>query len=75
MKTNIFPVIAYLAAIAAFVFMPVSPVAACIALSVIGTISVLAADYARAPEPVRVPAPVVPCAVPRLAFAGSRVAA
>ena len=60
MKTQALPLIAFLAAIAAFVLLPISAVAASIALSVTGTISVLAADYGRTLEPLRPAAPVAP---------------
>ena len=59
MKTSVLPIIAFLAAIAAFVFLPVSAVGASIALSVTGMLSVVGADYGRSIEPVRVPAQVV----------------
>jgi hypothetical protein len=59
MKTSILPSIAFLAAMAAFVFLPVSAVAASIALSVVGILSILAADYGRDLEPVRAPAQVI----------------
>jgi len=60
MKTQALPLIAFLAAIAAFILLPISAVAATIALSVTGTISVVAADYGRTVEPLRPAAPVVP---------------
>jgi len=69
MKTNSLPVIAFLAAIAAFVLLPVSAVAASIALSVTGMIAVFAADYGRTVEPLRIPAPVVPFRAPRAGVA------
>ena len=75
MKTNILPVIAFLAAIAAFVLLPVSVVAASIALSVTGMVSVVAADYGRPVEPTRVTAPVVPANLSRVAPTEYRIAA
>jgi hypothetical protein len=59
MKTNSLPIIAYLAAIAAFALLPVSAVTAAVAFSVTGMVSVFAADYGRSLEPLRVPARVV----------------
>jgi hypothetical protein len=53
-------IIAFLGALAAFVFLPVSAVAASIAVSVIGIASILAADYGRGVRPLRVSAPAVP---------------
>jgi hypothetical protein len=67
MKTNLLPVIAFLAALAAFVLLPISTVAATVALSVTGMISVFAADYGRRAAPLRVPAPVVPMNLSRMA--------
>jgi len=75
MKTNILPVIAFLAVIAAFVLLPVSAVAASIGLSVTGMISVVAADYSRGMEPIRAQAPAVPFDVSRQAPTEYRVAA
>jgi hypothetical protein len=75
MKTRILPIFAYLAIIAAFALLPVSAVAASVALSVTGMVSILAADYGRGMEPLRVPAPVVPFRPSRLASAEYRVAA
>jgi len=60
MKTSSLPIIAFLAAIAAFVLLPMSAVAAGVTFSVTGMISVFAADYGRNLEPVRVTARVVP---------------
>ncbi len=75
MKTNVLPLIAFLAALAAFVLLPVSFVTASIALSVTGMISVIAADYGRSAKPLRVPARVISIDVPRLATAENRAAA
>ena len=75
MKPTILPVIAYLAAIAAFVLFPVSAVVASIALSAAGMASILAADYGRDFKPLRVPAPVVPVNVPHPALIEHRIAA
>lgn len=59
MKTNLLTVIAFLAPVAAFALLPVSAVAACIALSTTGLISVFASDYGRNIEPLRSPTEVV----------------
>jgi hypothetical protein len=75
MKTNILPVIAFLAALAAFFLLPVSAVAASIALSVTGMVSVIAADYGRPAGALRAPAAVVPANLSRVALTGCRVAA
>ena len=47
MKTITLPVITFLAAIAAFVILPVSAPAAAIAFTVTGVLSILVADYGR----------------------------
>jgi hypothetical protein len=60
MKANALPIIAFLAALAAFVFLPVSAVAASIAVSVTGLVSVLAGDYGRSIEPLRTESPLIP---------------
>ena len=75
MKTNSLPLVAFLAVIAAFAVLPVSAVAASIALSITGMISVLSADYGRGTKPVGIPAPAVPCNVSRLELTGYRAAA
>jgi hypothetical protein len=75
MKTHTLPLIAFLAALAAFVFLPVSATAASVALSVTGMISVLAADYGKDAKPLRVPAPVVPMDLSRMANPEDRAAA
>ena len=75
MKTPILPIFAYLAVIAAFALLPVSAVAASVALSVTGMASILAADYGRAAVSLRAPAPVVPFQPSRVAPAEHRAAA
>ncbi len=60
MKINALPVIALLAAVVAFVLLPFNATAACIAFTVIGTLSMLAGDYGRTLEPVRTHAPILP---------------
>jgi hypothetical protein len=74
MKTNILPLIAFLAAIAAFAILPVSAVAASFAVTVTGILSILFSDYGRSLEPVRVPAPVLPFSLAAMS-AGHRAAA
>ncbi|HXQ81619.1 MAG TPA: hypothetical protein VN775_09920 [Opitutaceae bacterium] len=59
MKTNSLPLIAFLVAIAAFALLPVSAVAASVAFSVTGMISVFTADYGRKLEPARVSTQVI----------------
>jgi len=75
MKTNLLPIVAFLATLVAFVVLPVSATAASIALSVTGMLSVFTADYGRSLEPLRVPAPVLPLRSPRAAIAECRAAA
>jgi hypothetical protein len=75
MKTTSLPIIAFLAAIAAFALLPMSAVAAGIALSVTGMISVFAADYGRNLQPVRITAQVVPLGEERNPSAELRTAA
>lgn len=75
MKANALPIIAFLAAIAAFVFLPVSAVAASIAVSVTGIVSVLAGDYGRSIEPVRVGSRLIPFDAPCRPAPGLREAA
>jgi hypothetical protein len=75
MKTNTLPLVAFLAAIAAYAFLPMSAVAAFVALSVTGMISILAVDYGRGAEPAGIPAPAVPCDRPSLALTGCKSAA
>jgi|HubBroStandDraft_3_1064219.scaffolds.fasta_scaffold1551906_1 hypothetical protein len=65
MKTNLLPVIAFLAPVAAVALLPVSAVAAVIALSATGLLSVFASDYARSVEPVRAQSQVVAFSAPR----------
>lgn len=75
MKTNTLPLIAFLASLAAFVFLPVSAVAASIALSVTGVVSVLVADYGRNVEPLKTHSRVIPFNAPARPSAGLREAA
>jgi len=75
MKADILPSIALLATILACVLLPVSASAASIALSVTGMLSVLAADYGRNVEPVRVKPRLIPFNEPGCPSAGLREAA
>ncbi|HXQ81620.1 MAG TPA: hypothetical protein VN775_09925 [Opitutaceae bacterium] len=75
MKTNSLPLIAFLAVIAAFALLPVSAVAASIALSVTGVLSVAAADYGRNMEPIRAESRAVPIDAPGRPSAELREAA
>jgi len=75
MKTPVLPAIIYTAAAAAFALLPASAVAASIALSVTGVLSIFAADYGRRVEPLRDPAPVVAIPQPHPAPAECRAAA
>jgi hypothetical protein len=75
MKTNALPIISFLAVIAAFVFLPVSAVAASIAVSVTGMVSVLAGDYGRSIEPVRAESQPIPFDAPGRRSAPLREAA
>ena len=59
MKTTSLPIVTFLAALAAFALLPVSAVAATFAVTVTGILSILAADYGRNVEPLRVPANVI----------------
>jgi hypothetical protein len=60
MKSNTLTVLGFLAAIVAFVALPVSAPAAAVAFTATGVLSILVADYGRSIEPVRVTAEVVP---------------
>ena len=75
MKTNLLPIVAFLATLLAFLLLPMTATAASIALSVTGMLSVFTADYGRVLEPVRVPAPVLPLRSPRAGLAECRAAA
>ena len=75
MKTTALPIITFLSAIAAFALLPVSATAATIAVTVTGILAILAGDYGRSREPLRVPAPVIALNLPRPAMGESRIAA
>jgi hypothetical protein len=75
MKSNSITVSAFLAAIAAVAFLPVSATAAGLALTTTGIMSVLVSDYGRNADPVLAAAPVLPFPSPGCAKAGLREAA
>lgn len=56
MKSNTLPIASFLAAVVAFVMLPMSAPAAAIAFTVTGVLAVLVADYGRNVEPLRLPA-------------------
>lgn len=60
MKNNSLPILAFLAVLAAAIFLPIGENAASIALTVTGVIAMLSADYGREMRPIRVPANIVP---------------
>ena len=64
MKTNNLPIKAFLAALGAILFVPVSAVAAAFAFAftVTGVFALLLADYGRTLEPLRAEAALVPFA-------------
>jgi hypothetical protein len=64
MKTSTLPLKAFLAVLVAIIFLPVGATAAAIAFTATGMLSILAADYGRSLEPVRVPAEIVPFGAP-----------
>ena len=64
MKTNVLPIKAFLAALGAILFIPVSAAAAVAAFTFTGVFALLAADYGRTLEPLRVPARVIPFRAP-----------
>jgi hypothetical protein len=59
MKTNSLPIVSFLAAVAAAIFLPISATVACILLTITGAATMLVADYGRNIQPLRVDAPVV----------------
>jgi hypothetical protein len=60
MKNTSLPILAFLAAIAASIVLPLSATASGIALTVTGVIAMLAADYGRVLAPIQLPTNVVP---------------
>jgi hypothetical protein len=75
MKSNTLPIASFLAAVAAFVMLPMSAAAAAIAFTVTGVLAVLVADYGRNVEPLRLPAQAIPFISNRGTPAGLREAA
>jgi hypothetical protein len=74
-KTNSLPVIAFLAAIAGLILVPVSAVVAGIVVSVTGTLLIVTADYGRTVEPLRADEKVIPFGAPGRPTADLRKAA
>ncbi|MFY9926199.1 MAG: hypothetical protein WCA95_17880 [Opitutaceae bacterium] len=64
MKNSILPIVAFLAALAAAILLPVGAVAAGGAVTLTGLFAVILGDYGRTLEPLAVPAPVVPFSSP-----------
>jgi hypothetical protein len=60
MKSNTLPIASFLAAVVAFVMLPMSASAAAIAFTVTGVLAVLVADYGRDIEPLALPARAIP---------------
>jgi len=75
MKTNLIQIISFPVAAAAFALVPVSPFAACLAVTAAGVLSVLMLDYGTSRMPICVPAEVVPFAPGAQALDASREAA
>lgn len=75
MKTNILPITAFLAALAAVALLPVSAATASLALTVTGVLLILVADYGRSPSTLEIHAPVMPFHPAGLATASLRQAA
>jgi hypothetical protein len=69
MKTNILPIKALLAVLAAIIFLPIGVGAACMAFAVTGLIAVFLGDYGRSIEPLRASAQVLPFRAPARAAA------
>jgi hypothetical protein len=59
MKTTSLPIVSFLAALAAAIFLPIGATAACILLTVTGAAAILAVDYGREIQPLRVNASIV----------------
>jgi hypothetical protein len=60
MKSNLLPIKAFLASLGAIVLFPFTAAAAAAAFTVTGIFAILAADYGRTIEPLRVSAEIVP---------------
>ena len=63
MKTNILPIKALLAVLAAIIFLPTG-VGACMAFAVTGLLAVFLGDYGRSIEPLRASARILPFRAP-----------
>lgn len=64
MKTNLLPIKAFLASLGAIALFPFTAAAAAAVFTVTGIFAVLAADYGRTIEPLRVSAEIVPFGAP-----------
>jgi hypothetical protein len=60
MKTNVLPLKAFLASLGAIALFPFTAAAAAAAFTVTGLFAIVAADYGRTIDMVRVPAEIVP---------------
>jgi hypothetical protein len=75
MKTNVLPIKAFLASLGAIALFPFTAAAAAAVFTVTGIFAVLAADYGRTIEPLRVSAEILPFGAPgQLAVPQSRAA-
>jgi hypothetical protein len=75
MKNSSLPILAFLAAVAASIILPLSATASGIALTVTGVIAMLAADYGRQLSPLQLPSNVIPFESSRAGQAAVKVAA
>jgi len=64
MKSNLLPIKAFLASLGAIALFPFTAAAAAAVFTVTGIFAVLAADYGRTIEPLRVSAEIVPFGAP-----------
>jgi len=60
MNANVLQFSSFPVAFAALALVPISPFAACLAITAAGFLSVLLLDYGTARMPVAIPAPIVP---------------
>lgn len=75
MKTNLVQISSFPVAAAAFALIPVSPFAACLAVTVAGVLAVLMLDYGQARMPISITAEVLPFTAGHRALDASREAA
>lgn len=75
MKTNVLHLCTFTAAAAAFAIAPLSPLAACVAVTVAGVATVVLLDYGRARAPIGARAEVIAFAAPAAAPEVAREAA